>query len=99
VKIISSSKILVGQSIFSSKSIKYWKFLWIIGVWNNEVLNKYVHKVQGLLIIVCKIYKWIKDNLNNVNYSIILFMANYCQISTNKWLAPSTKDFKGLKKN
>jgi hypothetical protein len=25
-------------------------------------------------------------------------MANYCQISTNKWLAPSTKDFKGLKK-
>jgi hypothetical protein len=60
------------------KKIMNWR------VWNNEVLNKYVHKVQHLLIVVCKIYKWIKDNPNNVNYSIIIFMANYCQISTNK---------------
>jgi hypothetical protein len=95
VKIILHFEILMGQSIFSSKSIKYWKKLWIVGGWNNEVLNKYVHKVQGLLIVVCKIYKWIKDNPNNVNYSIIIFMADYCQISTNKWLVLSTKDFKG----
>jgi len=26
----------------------------------NEVLNKYVHKVKGLLIVVYKVYKWIR---------------------------------------